>query len=341
MKESQDKHKIAIVMAVYNTERYLHEMVSDILAQTMGDFRLFLVDDGSKDGSRKVARRFAEKDPRVVVLEKANSGPGGARNFALDYIHGHNMDFDYIWFCDSDDRVEKTVLEQVVGAMEEYQVPYGLFSVRRVEKNIQTTYPSHFTGTTLMTHQDVVRQYFRYGTKWKKEPCSEAFLNNKIFSFGVVKGYRFREDILRAEDFDFFFQILPKLTSGVLIPEAFYKYRLRKTSLTNSYDKTGDLIICSNLYTKLEGRTDEEKISIQHRLLRAYYLDICQAWNKGDKATFDALMERYSKLKLRYRVLVKDFKVVLFLGPLRSILPYFVWFRRKTKTNRDTSNYYE
>ena len=338
---SQCQSRLAIIIPVYNTEQYVKEMVQNLIDQTFTSFSVFAVNDGSKDGSLGILKQIATTESRIHVISQPNGGPGKARNTGLDFIQKNNLEFDYIWFCDSDDKVSPDVLSKVVAALDRTQSDYGLFSVRRFDKKEVKTYKAHVTSEELLDHEAIVRQYFRFGWKWRKEPCSEAFLNNKIFRFNVVKDLRFREDIRRAEDFDYFFRLLPRLQHCVLVPDAFYSYRLRKSSLTNAYDNTGDLTVCTEHYAELSNRTHTEQVAMQHRLIRAFYLDICQALNQNDSVAYTNLLTRYTQMKLRYGLKFTDIKIVMLLGPLVRLLPTFNQFRNQMKTIRDRSNFYE
>ena len=91
---------VSVIVPVYNAERYLHKCIDSILSQTMSDFELLLVDDGSNDASGNICDDYAEKDARVRVFHKANGGVSSARNTGLDNAAG-----EWVTFCDADDWV--------------------------------------------------------------------------------------------------------------------------------------------------------------------------------------------------------------------------------------------
>ncbi len=93
-----DKIAVSIIMPVYNSGEYLKKAVDSILDQSLHNFELILVDDGSIDGSYENCLRYAEKDNRVIVIHKKNGGICSARNAALDVAKGN-----YIAFSDHDD----------------------------------------------------------------------------------------------------------------------------------------------------------------------------------------------------------------------------------------------
>lgn len=106
--------KISVIVPVYNVEKYLHECVDSILAQTFKDFELILVDDGSPDNCGMICDEYAQKDTRVRVIHQENQGLSGARNSGIDVAQG-----ECITFVDSDDLTDAKYLEVLMDAMEE------------------------------------------------------------------------------------------------------------------------------------------------------------------------------------------------------------------------------
>ncbi|MGL4866631.1 MAG: glycosyltransferase family 2 protein [Cetobacterium sp.] len=91
------KIKISIIVPVYMVESYLARCIDSILAQTFKDFELILINDGSLDNSGKICDKYAEKDKRVVVIHKKNTGCSASRNEGIKIAKG-----EYIGFVDSD-----------------------------------------------------------------------------------------------------------------------------------------------------------------------------------------------------------------------------------------------
>ena len=92
---------VSVIVPVYKAEKWLHRCVDSILAQTMEDFEVLLIDDGSPDRSGEICDEYAAKDSRVWVFHKENGGVSSARNLGLDNAQG-----EWISFIDSDDWVE-------------------------------------------------------------------------------------------------------------------------------------------------------------------------------------------------------------------------------------------
>lgn len=98
--------KVSLIMPVYNSEEYLPQAIDSILNQSMKEWELILVDDGSTDRSSEICDEFAAGDERIKVIHQDNQGITKARNTGLCYAKGQ-----YIGFMDNDDVCEATMLE--------------------------------------------------------------------------------------------------------------------------------------------------------------------------------------------------------------------------------------
>ncbi|OIK09361.1 glycosyl transferase [Bacillus sp. MUM 116] len=98
--------KISIIVPVYKVEPYIQKCVDSILAQTMTDFELILINDGSPDRCGEICDEYARKDKRIRVIHKENGGQATARNAGIDIASG-----DFIGFIDSDDWIEPDMYE--------------------------------------------------------------------------------------------------------------------------------------------------------------------------------------------------------------------------------------
>ena len=104
---------ISIIVPVFNAEQYLDACVAAVQAQTVSDWELILVDDGSTDGSYAVMQRLSADDARIRLIHKEKSeGAGPARNSGMDVAVG-----EYLAFIDADDRCEPTMFEVLLGCI--------------------------------------------------------------------------------------------------------------------------------------------------------------------------------------------------------------------------------
>lgn len=89
---------VSIMMPAYNAEHTIEQAIASVLAQTMPDWELIVVDDGSSDGTAQRAAAYAARDARIRLVRQANGGEASARNTALQHMRG-----ELVAFLDADD----------------------------------------------------------------------------------------------------------------------------------------------------------------------------------------------------------------------------------------------
>ena len=101
--------KVSIIVPVYNVELYIEKCLESLVNQTLEEIEIIIVNDGSKDNSKKIINKYIEKYPnKIVYLEKENGGLSDARNYGIQYATG-----EYIAFLDSDDYVKTDTYEKM------------------------------------------------------------------------------------------------------------------------------------------------------------------------------------------------------------------------------------
>lgn len=78
--------KVAIIVPIYNVEKYLKDCLDSLIHQTYKNLEIILVDDGSTDKSTDIAKAYFEKDCRITLICKSNGGQGSARNVGIEYV---------------------------------------------------------------------------------------------------------------------------------------------------------------------------------------------------------------------------------------------------------------
>lgn len=93
-------------MPTYNSEKYLYDCLNSLTTQSLSNFELIIVDDGSSDNTLKILKNYANKDCRISIYKQHHKYAGTARNYGLDQATG-----EYILFLDSDDIFDENLLE--------------------------------------------------------------------------------------------------------------------------------------------------------------------------------------------------------------------------------------
>lgn len=103
-----NKVKVSVIIPVYNVEKYINACMNGVLAQSLEDIEVILVDDGSCDNSGKICDDYAKKDKRVKVIHQLNGRQGRARNEGVKIASG-----EYIGFIDGDDCISPFMYEEL------------------------------------------------------------------------------------------------------------------------------------------------------------------------------------------------------------------------------------
>lgn len=121
---------VSIITPVYNGEKYISETIESVIKQTYLDWEMIVVDDGSKDGSAAIIRRYAEKESRITLLQQPNGGSASARNNGIRYANGQ-----YIALLDSDDLWDPDFLKSQLVLMKEKNTICVHGSYKRINEN--------------------------------------------------------------------------------------------------------------------------------------------------------------------------------------------------------------
>ncbi len=212
---------ISVVIPVYNVEKYLRKCVDSILNQTISNYEVILVDDGSPDGCPSICDEYAAQHANVSALHKANGGLSDARNYGVQHASA-----EYVVFVDSDDYVDPEYLESlwklhmkydadiaVQGVTRENEVGKPLHIYRSVNEAIVT--PEEAIGK-ICTGQQV--PIFAYAKLYPKQ-----FLLRTPYPVGKL-----HEDIFTT------YRLFDQCKVIALGRDSFYHYIVRQGSIVNS-----------------------------------------------------------------------------------------------------------
>lgn len=107
--------KITIIVPIYNVEKYLRECLDSLLNQTFKDIEILCMNDGSTDGSVQILEEYKNKDKRIRVINKKNSGYGATMNMGIDAANS-----EYIGIIESDDVAKPEMFENLYNLITKY-----------------------------------------------------------------------------------------------------------------------------------------------------------------------------------------------------------------------------
>lgn len=256
------KYLISIIIPVYNSERYLRRCINSILFQTISDFELLLINDGSTDLSLDICNEYAELDSRVKVFNKPNGGVSSARNYGMCHSQG-----EWITFCDSDDCVDKNWLSLFVeNISQKSSLIVQFYKILGMEN-------CSFSHDIIFYDDIYVGLYEMY----KKNIL--GYVWNKLFNAQIINSnhIRFNEKFRFREDEDFVLKYLQYTNSFTIVYDGAYYYDM--PDLSTKY------LAVDNFYTSLSMFSSIRKLikDVNDRIYLRYLVELTNAFF----ATFD------------------------------------------------------
>lgn len=218
---------MAIIVPIYNTEKYLRQCVDSILSQNYTDYELWLIDDGSKDSSIEIIKEYAEIDSRIKTAFIHGTGPAMPRNYGLKRAEG-----EYIIFIDSDDYLPPQALSELMSWADKYPAATFIKGNQFVlvgdeeKRSVFASWRLDSAGKPL-TGNEIVTKVL----KGDFTPTNSLIKRDFLWQHNIM----FHEDIVLLEDVPFIMEICARSTQTLYSPVETYVYRLEsETSLTRS-----------------------------------------------------------------------------------------------------------
>ena len=222
----------SIVMPVYGVEEYLEKAVYSVLGQSFQNFEVILVDDKSPDNAGKICDELARKNAKIIVIHHdENRGLSMARNTGAERASGK-----YIWFMDSDDYVESTLLEKVHDSLMKNKAQVVVFGVEEEyfnekgekKKSKQITLETKYLESKEEVRKTIIKleESTLYGYAW-----------NKIYDLENLKQCSIKfEKVTLIEDIMFNVQYFENIDKLNILSDVLYYYEKRMgNSLTAKY----------------------------------------------------------------------------------------------------------
>ncbi len=222
---------VTVVIPIYNVEQYLDRCINSVVNQTYKNLEIILVDDGSPDNCPAMCDAWVQKDSRIKVVHKENGGLGYARNSGMEVATGK-----YIFFFDSDDSIELTLVEKCVNAAQEHNSELVIFGRNnvyddgRVEPRAIKVSDLYFEGEAVKT--EILPYLYTYElgfgvSAWGKMYSLEMLRNNSLL-------FKSEREII-SEDSYFTLELFSVLNNLSIVPECLYNYYKRDNSLSRAY----------------------------------------------------------------------------------------------------------
>ena len=240
---------VSIIIPVYNVEQYVSKCIESVVNQTYKNIEVFLLDDGSTDKSGEICDLYAQKDSRIKVIHKKNSGVSDTRNLGIAKAEGK-----YIYFIDSDDYIDSNMIEELINNV---GVDHIIKSSRRVIKGNKEKEIS-FEG------EYSPEQFIKQVVSGNVGGHCWGYLLNK----NLIKDVLFDKETYCMEDTIFIIECILKAKKIKCIGDSFYNHVINPNGITCS-DKNIEKNIINYDYSinRINEELNKKRINLQDELL--------------------------------------------------------------------------
>lgn len=242
---------ISVIVPVYNAQEHLRQCIDSILAQTMADFELICVDDGSTDESVQIITEYQKQDKRVKLIEQKNQYAGVARNNGMKIAQG-----SYYFFLDADDFFEPDLLESMYTTAKKDNADICLCAADRYQTN---------TGVFEKAGWLLATQYLPKNRPFNRSDCGRHIFRitspapwTKMFKRGFVQEKKLQfQNLQRSNDLYFTFSALAMAQRITVTEKELVHYRVGQINNLQSRNNTTPMLFCQAMFAVKERLVQE------------------------------------------------------------------------------------
>lgn len=213
--------KVSIIIPVYKVETTIHKCLDSFLAQTLKEWEIVLVDDGSPDRSGQICDEYATKDSRFRIIHQQNAGVSAARQTALEAVTG-----EYVIHADPDDWGEPKMLEDLYKKAEADDADMVICDMYKDFGDKCLYYKQVIADTN---PQSILNDIFKGNVHGSC--CNKLIKHSCIEKYGA----KFPKGVNYCEDVSFLVQLLKHNIKVTYLNKAYYHYVQNQDSITNAY----------------------------------------------------------------------------------------------------------
>ena len=278
--------KISVIVAVYNTEKYVERCLNSLLNQTYQNLEIIVVEDDSTDNSKEVLKKYSHNDKVKLIYNKKNSGLSYSRNVGLENATG-----SYIGYIDSDDYVDLDYYEKLMQSIIDSKAEIAICDIKVVDEDTNTEVISRCFNNDEFTVYNVV------------DNGLAASACNKLFKKELISKYKFAEGKVNED----IAVVIPTIVNAKMITYAktYYYYVQRGGSIQNSgfSDKRFDIFYgVKTTLERIKDNKDYESLKDaivfnQLIVLLIYVIPKEKNWNRRKE-----ILKKYNELVYEYQI---------------------------------------
>lgn len=255
---------ISVIVPVYNAEKTLPKCVDSIRKQTYDKLEIILINDGSNDSSLEICKLLAEKDNRIKVIDKKNTGVSDTRNVGLDIATG-----DFVTFVDSDDFIQADMYDKMINSAIDNASQVVACKFKLIHEASQDDYKEPYIKQAFAGE---LKYFIIDKNSVHGSACRLLIERASMGDLRFVKNIKIKEDLL------FTVELLKSVAKTSIVDESLYNYVITSNDL--NYQKYFNekyikdyyyfAVAMSNL---LNGSGCDQEIRI---MLFKQYFEICK-----------------------------------------------------------------
>lgn len=277
---------ISVIVPIYNAGKTLERCLDSILQQVYKEIEVICIDDGSKDNSLSMLKRFEQFDKRVKVITKVNEGVSVARNVGIKASKGQ-----YILFVDSDDYIEKNMILDLYHVIKKMRADIAIEGYREI---------NHESSIEIYDYKNCIEKkdfLLRCIQNTGGVVCSKLYKANLIKKNSIF----FKKNLSLSEDLIFALECIKRARRLVQIEQADYVYdrRNEKYRKIDVIERLKKNITVHNLIVELleDQEIEEKKEILKKRITLIIYVNLLELAQRKELENFRGasnILERYN-----------------------------------------------
>lgn len=224
---------LSIIIPVFNGELCIEKCVKSIEKQKYSNYELILINDGSTDNTFEICERLAQKNKKIKIFNKKNTGVSDTRNLGINEAKGK-----YIQFVDADDEIYPTLSSKLIDLIKKEQADLGIcgYTVIKNKKEINKVNENKNCNNYDL---DFLYEKYLLHPIWNK-----VYIKEKISNM-------FDKRITLGEDLLFNINYLKYNSKIAFLPENLYRYNVTTTKTLSSKYSENLIFVNKLIYTKI------------------------------------------------------------------------------------------
>ena len=218
------KTLVSIVVPIYNVESYLRQCIDSILAQSIDEFEIILIDDGSTDSCPEICDEYSKTYNNIKVFHQKNAGVSVARNKGISHSKG-----EYICFIDSDDMIAPNFCELLLNGIKSTNSKIAFCKMLTISND----YIPKIEARTIETKTFSIKEHLKNQVchTYSSSVCNCLFEKSIFSNLRFIEGHRY-EDIIFNTDL-----LITDIDFIAYVDTPLYFYRQQENSFMNAQSK--------------------------------------------------------------------------------------------------------